>query len=138
MRYRIQRLMLPYHLSLFHRFLTSSTKGRVTFRHLSCKNNFDISHRGHDAWPLSPKVRTMCPVLRKRNMRNVDKEKHVTRVSADVALTYERDGNHDDVMSGYVRVTCVFLVDVTHVTFTYVAAYCSEFGTRFDSIMSSL
>ena len=36
----------------------------------------------------------MCPILRKRNMRNVDKEEHVTRVSADVALTYERDGNY--------------------------------------------
>ena len=50
----------------------------------------------------------MCPVLRKRNMRrpNVDKEKHVTRVSADVAVTYERDGNYVDVTSGYARVTC--------------------------------
>ena len=48
----------------------------------------------------------MCPVLRKRNMRNVDKEKHVTRVSADVALTYERDGNYVDMTSEYARVAC--------------------------------
>ena len=48
----------------------------------------------------------MCPVLRKRYMRNVDKEKHVTRVSADVAVTYERDGNYVDIASGYARVTC--------------------------------
>ena len=51
----------------------------------------------------------MCPVLLKRNVRNVDKEKHVTRVSADVALTYERDGNYVDIASGYVQGTCFSL-----------------------------
>ena len=71
-------------------------------------------------------------------MRNVDKQKHVTRMSADVALTYERDGSNVDITSGYARVTCFFFVDLTHITFTYVATYCSEFGTRFDSIMSAL
>ena len=72
-------------------------------------------------------------------MRNVDKEKHGTLVSADVALTYERDGNNVDVTSGYVdtRELRLFLVDVTHVTFTYVASYRSEFGTCFDSFMSA-
>ena len=40
----------------------------------------------------------MCPFLRKRNMRNVDKEKHVTGASADVAATYERDGNYVDAL----------------------------------------
>ena len=86
-----------------------------------------ILHHSHD-W--APYVRTMCLVLRKRNMRNVDKEKHVTRVSADVALTYERT---------WFRVSYVFfLVGVTHITFMYVATYCSEFGTRFDSNMSVL
>ena len=51
----------------------------------------------------------MCPVLRKRNTRNVDKEKHVTGVSAEVALTYICDGNYVDVTSGYARVTCFSL-----------------------------
>ena len=69
-------------------------------------------------------------LLRKRNMRNIDKEKYVTRVSADVALTYERDGNYVDV---WKRASYVFfLVDVTYDTFTYVATYCADFGTRFD------
>ena len=36
------------------------------------------------------------------------------------------------------RELLVFLVDVTHVTFTYVATYCSVFGTRFDSIVAAL
>ena len=48
----------------------------------------------------------MCPVLHKRNMCNVDKEKHVTRVSTDVALTHERVGNYVDITSGYARVAC--------------------------------
>ena len=51
----------------------------------------------------------MCPALRERDMRNVDKEKHVTRVSTNVALTYERDVNYVDVTSGYARVTCFSL-----------------------------
>ena len=46
----------------------------------------------------------MCPVFRKRIMRNVDKEKHITRLSEDVALAYERDGNYVDITSGYARV----------------------------------
>ena len=51
----------------------------------------------------------MCPVLRERNVRDVDKENHLTSVSSDVMLTYERDGNYVDVTSGYARVTCFSL-----------------------------
>ena len=51
----------------------------------------------------------MCPVLRKRNMPNVDKEIHVTCASADVAVTYERHGNYVDVTFGYAQVTCFSL-----------------------------
>ena len=60
----------------------------------------------------------MCPVIRKRNMRNVHKEKHVTRLSADVALTYERDGNYVDITSGYTRVA-VFSLS-THARCVYI------------------
>ena len=81
----------------------------------------------------------MCPALRKRNMRHVDKEKHVTRVSADVASTYERNGNYIDVTSGYERVTC-FSLSTSHTLrlCTSRHIFCSEFGTPFDSIMSAL
>ena len=47
----------------------------------------------------------MCPGLRKCNMRNVDKEKHVTQGCADVQLAYERDGNYVNGTSGYAWVT---------------------------------
>ena len=55
----------------------------------------------------------MCPVLIKCNMRNVDKEKHVNRVSADVALIYEHDVNYVDVTCGSAQVTC-FSLSTSH------------------------
>ena len=67
----------------------------------------------------------MCPDLHKRNMRNVDKEEHVTRAYPDVPLMYERDGKDANGTPGYVRVMCFFLVYVTHVTFTQVGTHCS-------------
>ena len=79
----------------------------------------------------------MCPVLRKRNMRNVGKEKHVTRVSADVALTYELDGNYVDVTSRYERVTC-FSLSTSRTLCLCTLRHSSEFRTRFDSIMAAL
>ena len=62
--------------------------------------NFGLTG-GRQAAMIEPRrsEQYMCPVLRKRNMCNVDKEKHVTRVSADVALTYERDGNYVHITS---------------------------------------
>ena len=36
-------------------------------------------------------------------------KQHVTRVSADLALTYERDGTYVDIKSGYARVSCFSL-----------------------------
>ena len=69
----------------------------------------------------------MCPILPKRNMLNVDKEKHVTRVPADVALAYRRDGNYVDVT--WIRAIYVFfLVDVTHVTSRHIVPSSFEFN----------
>ena len=42
-------------------------------------------------------------------MRNVDTQKYVTFVSADVVLRYERDGNYVDITSGYALVACFSL-----------------------------
>ena len=59
-------------------------------------------------------------------------------MSANLPWTYPSDGNYVNgkvwIRANYVLI----LVDVTHVTFTQVATYCSEFGTRFDSIMTAL
>ena len=54
-------------------------------------------------------VQSTCSDLCKRNMRNVrnvDKEKHLTGACADVPLTYERDGNYERLVT---RSTCLSL-----------------------------
>ena len=64
-------------------------------------------------------------------------EKHVTRLSADVSLLCER---METMLTEHLD-TCElrgFLVDVTHDMFTQITTYCSEFGTRFDSILAAL
>ena len=66
----------------------------------------------------------MCPVLHKRD---------VTRVSADVALTYGRDGNYVDVTSGYAQVTCFScLISRTLHSDIYIVRSC------FDAIIAAL
>ena len=81
----------------------------------------------------------MSPVLRKRNMRSVDKEKYITRARADVPLTYYYETISTERLDTRLRASYVFsLVGVTHVTFTQVDTYCSAFGTRLDSIMAAL
>ena len=80
----------------------------------------------------------MCPVLRKRDMCYVDKEKHATRVSADVALTYEHDGHYVEATSEYARVTC-FPLSTSHTLRLCTSRHIvPSSGLVLGSIMSAL
>ena len=59
----------------------------------------------------------MCPVLRNRNTRNVDNEKHVTRVSAKVAFTYGMELYWSNV---WIRASFEFFPCRRHARYVYV------------------
>ena len=54
--------------------------------------------------------RTMCPHLRKRNIRNIDKEKHATCMSADVPSTFKCMETMLWILASYVFFLVVKLV----------------------------
>ena len=73
-------------------------------------------------------------------VRDVDKEKHITRSYPDVSSTLFSSRSYVNATSAYTRVTCFFLVDVTHVTFTQDGTHYSDLrrsimaAVRYESI----
>ena len=76
-----------------------------------------IPKHGHDWIKTSSELRTISRDLRKRNLRNVDKEKtrysNVSRCFVNIVSIHL----YVNETSADTRVTCFFLVDVTRVTY---------------------